>query len=73
MNGGAARCARKLLWRLGKLNFNAVFTPPALDCRPGNQFFGAAMDLIFLLLAIGLYVLTLGLGLLCARLLEKKS
>jgi hypothetical protein len=31
------------------------------------------MDLIYLLLATGLYVLTLGLALLCARLMEKKS
>lgn len=31
------------------------------------------MDLIFLLLAAGLIALTFGLGLLCARLMEKKS
>jgi hypothetical protein len=31
------------------------------------------MDLTYLLLAAGLVVLTFGLGLLCARLLEKKS
>jgi hypothetical protein len=31
------------------------------------------MDLIYIALATGLFVLTLGLGLLCARLMEKKS
>ncbi len=31
------------------------------------------MDLIFLLLAIALYAATLGLGALCARLMERKS
>ena len=31
------------------------------------------MDLIFLLIAIVLYVATLGLGALCARLIEHKS
>jgi len=31
------------------------------------------MDLVFLMLAITLYVATLGLGVLCARLMERKS
>jgi hypothetical protein len=31
------------------------------------------MDLIYLLLTAGLFALTLGLGLLCARLMERKS
>ena len=31
------------------------------------------MDLIYLALAAGLFALTLGLGLLCARLMEQKS
>ena len=31
------------------------------------------MDLIYLALAAGLFALTLGLALLCARLMEKKS
>jgi hypothetical protein len=31
------------------------------------------MDLLFVLLALALYVATLGLGALCARLMERKS
>jgi hypothetical protein len=31
------------------------------------------MDLLFVLLAIVLYVATIGLGALCARLMERKS
>ena len=31
------------------------------------------MDLIFLLIALALYLATLGLGALCARLMERKS
>jgi nitrogen fixation-related uncharacterized protein len=31
------------------------------------------MDLLFLLIAIALYIATLGLGALCARLMERKS
>ena len=31
------------------------------------------MDLIFLIIALALYLATLGLGALCARLMERKS
>ena len=31
------------------------------------------MDLIFLVIALALYLATLGLGALCARLMERKS
>lgn len=31
------------------------------------------MDVIFLLIGIALFVLTLGLGALCARIMERKS
>jgi len=47
------------------VRINAVFTPARLKLP--------TMDLLFILLTVALFVATLGLGVLCDRLMERKS
>ena len=47
---------------------NAVFTPPRLKYPAVME-----MDLLFILLTAALFVATLGLAVLCDRLMERKS